>query len=73
MKTKKVGALLLSASMAASMITGCGNSGGNSSGSNSGSGGTDENGVVELTFYNADGQEDPWTDPVAEVLTEKTV
>ncbi len=72
MKTKKVGALLLSASMAASMITGCGNSGGNSSGSNSGSGGTDENGVVELTFYNADGQEDPWTDPVAEVLTEKT-
>lgn len=72
MKTKKVGALLLSASMAASMITGCGNSGGNSSGSNSGNGGTDENGVVELTFYNADGQEDPWTDPVAEVLTEKT-
>lgn len=72
MKTKKVGALLLSASMAASMITGCGNSGGNNSGSNSGSGGTDENGVVELTFYNADGQEDPWTDPVAELLTEKT-
>ena len=31
-----------------------------------------EDGVVELTFYNADGQDDPWTDPVAEVLTEKT-
>lgn len=72
MKTKKLGALLLSASMAASMITGCGNSGGNNNGSNSGSGGTDENGVVELTFYNADGQEDPWSDPVAELLTEKT-
>ena len=31
-----------------------------------------EDGVVELTFYNADGQDDPWTDPVAEVLTEET-
>ena len=31
-----------------------------------------EDDVVELTFYNADGQDDPWTDPVAEVLTEKT-
>ena len=31
-----------------------------------------EDGVVELTFYNADGQDDPWTDQVAEVLTEKT-
>lgn len=28
--------------------------------------------VVELTFYNADGQEDPWTDPVALKLTEAT-
>lgn len=28
--------------------------------------------VIELTFYNADGKEDPWTDPVAEKITEKT-
>ena len=29
--------------------------------------------VVELTFFNADGnQEDPWTDPVAQAITEKT-
>lgn len=28
--------------------------------------------VVELTFYNADGQEDPWTDPVAQAITEAT-
>ena len=27
---------------------------------------------VTLSFYNADGQSDPWTDPVAQVLTEKT-
>lgn len=27
---------------------------------------------LELTFYNADGQEDPWTDPVALALTEAT-
>lgn len=32
-----------------------------------------EGGVTELTFYNADLQEDdPWTDPVAEALTEAT-
>lgn len=73
MKTKKLGALLLSASMAASMITGCGSSGDTNSGSASGSGGTDENGVTELTFYNADlTEDDPWTDPVAKALTEKT-
>lgn len=28
--------------------------------------------VIELTFYNADGQEDPWTDPVAEAITAAT-
>lgn len=28
--------------------------------------------VIELTFYNADGEEDPWTDPVALALTEAT-
>ena len=29
--------------------------------------------VVELTFFNADcNQEDPWTDPVAQAITEKT-
>ena len=27
---------------------------------------------LELTFYNADGQEDPWTDPVALAITEAT-
>lgn len=28
--------------------------------------------VIEMTFYNADGQEDPWTDPVAEAITAAT-
>ena len=28
--------------------------------------------VIELTFFNRDGQEDPWTDPVALEITEKT-
>lgn len=29
--------------------------------------------VIELTFFHADGnQEDPWTDPVAQAITEKT-
>lgn len=79
MKAKKVWALVLAASMAVGMFGGCGGKGGDggSAAGSAGSGsGTDEagaDGVVELTFYNADGQEDdPWTDPVAEALTEKT-
>lgn len=28
--------------------------------------------VLELTFFNRDGQEDPWTDPVALEITERT-
>lgn len=31
-----------------------------------------EDEVLELTFYNADGQEDPWTDPIALAITEAT-
>lgn len=35
----------------------------------------DQSGIrepVTFTFYNADGQEDPWTDPVARRITEAT-
>ena len=39
---------------------------------NRGAGSGTSGDVVELTFYNADGQEDPWTDPVAQALTEAT-
>lgn len=79
MKLKKVGVMLLAVSLMTGVLSGCGNdnntptnSDNNSSDQNNG----DENGsgddVVELTFYNADGQEDPWTDPVAQELTKKT-
>lgn len=76
MKLKKVGVMLLAVSLMTTVLSGCGNDNNtptnsdNSSDQNSG----DENGddVVELTFYNADGQEDPWTDPVAQELTKKT-
>ena len=68
MKAKKIWALLLTAAMVAGLAAGCG-----CKKKESGSGSTDENGVTTLTFYNSDLQEDdPWTDPVAEVLTEKT-
>ncbi len=68
MKAKKIWALLLTAAMVAGLAAGCGGKKEESS-----SGTTDENGVTTLTFYNADLQEDdPWTDPVAEALTEKT-
>lgn len=67
MKAKKIWALLLTAAMVASLAVGCGGK------KKSNESSTDENGVTTLTFYNADLQEDdPWSDPVAEVLTEKT-
>ncbi|MDE7333924.1 MAG: extracellular solute-binding protein [Lachnospiraceae bacterium] len=75
MKAKKLCTLLLTLSLAAGMISGCGGKGGDASSTSGGGneGGSESgDGVIELTFYNADGEEDPWTDPVAQVLTEKT-
>lgn len=76
MKAKKLCTLLLTLSLAAGMLSGCGGKGGETSSTSGGSGSEGESGsgdgVIELTFYNADGQEDPWTDPVALALTEKT-
>lgn len=69
MKMKKVSVWLLAMAMVTSCVSGCGGSGDSSQKASSE---TSEDGVVELTFYNADGQEDPWTDPVAEALTEAT-
>lgn len=88
MKAKKLCTLLLAVSMAVSVLgcgnenPGNSNTGdsvegsaatGNSAGNADAADNDDNaNSVLELTFYNADGQEDPWTDPVAQVLTEKT-
>lgn len=81
MKAKKLGALLLTASLAAGMLAGCGSQGADSktndnTAADDSNGGDSEGGgdgsVTELTFYNADGTEDPWTNPVAQKLTEKT-
>lgn len=69
MKMKKVSAYLIVLAMVAGSFSGCGKSGNSSEKTNSES---SEGGVTELTFYNADGQEDPWTNPVAEALTEAT-
>lgn len=57
MNFKRVSALALTAAMAAGSL-GCLN--------------VSAEEVVELTFYNADGQADPWTDPVALAITEAT-
>lgn len=73
MKQKRLCALLLATTMVAGLLGGCGDDGKQTSSANgteAGETGTGE--VVELTFYNADGQEDPWTDPVALALTEAT-
>lgn len=69
MKAKKLCALLVTVSLTAGMLSGCGSKGGSAE---TGAVEGGEDGVIELTFYNADGQEDPWTDPVALALTEKT-
>ncbi|MGN0294549.1 MAG: extracellular solute-binding protein [Lachnospiraceae bacterium] len=69
MKFKKVCALLLAMVMTAGCFSGCGGKKDDTKNEGSSAG---EDGVVELTFYNADGQEDPWTDPVAQALTEAT-
>lgn len=71
MKAKKLCAVLLTMSLAAGALSGCASGEGNGAAS-SGSGSDGSGEVIELTFYNADGQEDPWTDPVALALTEKT-
>lgn len=72
MKQKKMCALLLSVSMVAGLLSGCGSDEGTSTaGAGTETTGT-EDGVIELTFYNADGEEDPWTDPVALAITEAT-
>ncbi len=77
MIAKKSGALLLTAVMAAGMLGGCGGNGSMAGSAETGNGGGvpgtgSTGGEVVLTFYNADGKEDPWTDPVALALTEKT-
>lgn len=77
MRQKRVCALMLAAVMAAGIFTGCGDKKEDVSTGVSTNDGTETDAgasgdVVELTFYNADGQEDPWTDPVAEKLTEAT-
>lgn len=68
MKMKKLTAILMTAALTAGILSGCGGS----EKEVASAGTEDGQGIVELTFYNADGQEDPWTDPVALALTEAT-
>lgn len=70
MKFKRVSAWMLTLTMVMGCFAGCGSKDtAKETGSEKENG---EGGVVELSFYNADGKEDPWTDPVAEALTEAT-
>ena len=63
MKGKRIGAMVLAASLTAGILSGC------SAKEKSQIG---EDGVLELEFYNADGEEDPWTNPVAQAITDAT-
>ena len=85
MKKKRICALLLTVAMTAGTLAGCGGDGGSASTETGGTAATEEGSsdagasdgasgeVIELTFFNADAnQDDPWTDPVAEAITAKT-
>lgn len=70
MKFKKVSTWLIVLAVIAVTMSGCKGNDSKKVDKNDSSGSKKE--VTELTFYNADGQEDPWTDPVALALTEAT-
>ena len=76
MKNKRVCVLLLTLAMVVGTVAGCGgsDSGSGSAGTAATEGGSGDSGdVIELTFFNSDAnQDDPWTDPVALAITEKT-
>ncbi len=76
MKKRRICAMLLAATMVAGSLAGCGDKKDDTSkkGNDGTEGGSETSGdVVELTFFNADAnQDDPWTDPVAEAITEAT-
>ncbi len=75
MKFKKVTASLLVLAMSTALLAGCGNAKEENKTASAGTeNGNEEaaDGVVEFTFYNQDGKADPWTDPVALAITEKT-
>ena len=63
MKRNRMGLMVLAASLSLGVLSGCSAKEENRMG---------EDGVLELEFYNADGEEDSWTNPVAQALTEAT-
>lgn len=70
MKTKKIMAVMLAMSLVTGLAAGCGSD--KTTGSVGGDG-TEAGEVLDLEYYNADTNvDDPWTDPVAEKITEAT-
>lgn len=63
MKRNRMGLMVLAASLSLGVLSGCSAKEENRMG---------EDGVLELEFYNADGEEESWTNPVAQALTEAT-
>lgn len=81
MRLKKVLASLLVFTMSAALLSGCGGANGDSQGASANTEGANTNNesnasgsdeITTFTFYNQDGKEDPWSDPVALAITEKT-
>ncbi len=63
MITKRIGAFALAAALCAGAMAGCSSREKNQIG---------EDGILELEFYNADGEEDLWDTPVAQAITDAT-
>ncbi len=63
MITKRIGAFALAAALCAGAMAGCSSREKNQIG---------EDGILELEFYNADGEEDLWDNPVAQAITDAT-
>lgn len=60
---RRIGAAILAVSMCAGILAGCSKKEENKMG---------EDGILVLDFYNEDGEEDLWDNPVAEAITEAT-
>lgn len=76
MKMRKVMSLLMVTALSVGLLAGCGGSGNSGSAGNSGNASGDSAGddvsPITFSYYNADGRNDVWDNPVGNAITEAT-